>query len=528
MEVIMANFVRGPCDDVAIPSVCALQIKRNCEKWVLVATILGSSIAFIDGTIVNIALPALQESLYTSISQMQWVIVAYTLTLGTLLLVGGALGDIYGRRKIFLIGIVIFAGASAWCGLASTISELIAARTIQGIGAALLVPGSLAIISALFPEERKGPAIGTWAGFTAITTAAGPVVGGWLLQHASWRWIFFINLPLAIIVVLVSLFYVPESKNEQRPPQLDLIGAFLAATGFGAIVFGLIEWEHNSMVIISLIVGICALVGFFFVEMQVSYPIVPLAMFHSRNFTGANLITFFLYFALSGVLFFLPLDLIQVQGYSATEAGTAIIPLILLIFLLSRWAGGLIKRFSPKIPLVVGPAIAALGFALFLRAGIGKSYWLGFFPAIVTLGLGMAICVAPLTTVVMISIPPYHAGAASGVNNAISRIAGLLAVAILGLIMTMIFNQQLVKHLKSSAIPLTVQNEIIKQQSLLANIKTNDARAEQIIQQSFLAGYKVVLWVATALALASSLSAAMIIVVKETNEGSTNLNKGDC
>jgi EmrB/QacA subfamily drug resistance transporter len=512
-EIIMTNFVRGPCDDVAIPSECTLKIKRNCEKWILVATILGSSMAFIDSTIVNVALPALQESFHTSISQMQWVIEAYALTLGTLLLVGGALGDIYGHRKIFLIGIVIFAGASAWCGLASTITYLIAARTIQGIGAALLVPGSLAIISTSFPEERRGQAIGTWAGFTAITTAAGPVVGGWLLQHASWRWIFFINLPLAIIVVLVSLFYVSESKNEQQPPQLDLIGALLATTGFAAIVFSLIEWEYNSMVIISLITGVCALIGFFFVETQVSYPIVPLAMFRSRNFSGANLITFFLYFALSGVLFFLPLDLIQVQGYSPTEAGAAMLPLILLIFLLSRWAGGLIKRFSPKIPLVVGPAIAALGFALFLRAGIGRSYWVGFFPATVILGLGMAICIAPLTTVVMISIPPSHAGAASGVNNAISRIAGLLAVAILGFIMTMIFNQQLAKRLKSSTIPVTMQDNIIKQQSLLANIKTNDERAQQIIQQSFLSGYKVVLIIATVLALASSLSAAMIIVV---------------
>ncbi len=508
----MANFLRSPCDDVVIPPGSSVIIKRSCEKWVLIVAILGSSMAFIDGTIVNLALPALQASLRASISQIQWVIEAYALTLGALLLVGGALGDLFGRRKIFLIGIIIFAISSAWCGLASTIFWLIAARTFQGIGAALLVPGSLALISSSFPEERRGQAIGTWAGFTAITTAGGPVIGGWLIEHASWRWIFFLNLPLAMIVLIFSILYISESKNEHQPPVLDWSGTILAIAGLGSIIFALIEWGYGGRtVIMSLIAGIILLIGFIFVEAKITFPMVPLSMFRSRNFSGANVITFFLYFALYGVLFFLPLDLIQIQGYTPTKAGMALLPLILLMFLLSRWAGTLVKRFGPKRPLIVGPAIAALGFALFLRTNMGESYWISFFPATAILGLGIAISVAPLTTVVMNSAPTDHAGAASGVNNAVSRIAGLLAVATLGLIMTMIFNHQLVKNLKKSETPVNIQQEVLKQRSLLAGIKTNDKATQKIIQNAFLNGYEVIILLACLLALVSSLSAALII-----------------
>jgi EmrB/QacA subfamily drug resistance transporter len=473
--------------------------------------------AFIDGTIVNVALPALQNALHASVSQIQWIIETYALTLATLLLVGGALGDLYGRRIIFLIGVFIFSAASAWCGLAPTIWQLILARAIQGIGAALLVPGSLALISASFPEERRGQAIGTWAGFTAITAAAGPVVGGWLVQHASWRWVFFINLPLAAAVFIITLLYVPESKNVHQDRRLDIAGALLATIGLGAIVFGLIEWGYSSVV--TLMLGVGALIGFFFVEAYTSSPMVSLEMFRSHNFSGANLITFFLYFALYGVLFFFPLDLIQVQGYTATQAGAALLPLILLLFLLSRWAGGLVKQFGSKLPLIVGPAIASIGFALFLRSSIGGSYWTSFFPATVVLGLGMAVSVAPLTTVVMNSIAQDHAGAASGVNNAVSRIAGLLAVAIFGLIMTGIFNHQLLEGLNKTPIPTAIKQEINSQRSQLANIKTNDENIHRIIQTSFVAGYEVILWIATALALSSSLIAATLI------SGKTNIRR---
>jgi EmrB/QacA subfamily drug resistance transporter len=509
------NMLRSPCDQVAISSPSST-LPQRFEKWVLVATILGSSMAFIDGTAVNVALPALQEAFHASISQVQWVIEAYSLTLAALLLVGGALGDLYGRRFIFLIGVFIFTASSIWCGLTSTITQLITARSIQGIGAALLIPGSLAIITSAFPEDRRGQAIGIWAGFTAITTAAGPVLGGWLAQHASWRWIFFLNIPLAVIVFISTIRCVCESKNEQEKLRLDITGAFLVTVGFGAIVFGLLEWGNdNTRNLIAEVIGVCALLGFFFVETKTKSPMIPFEIFRSHNFSGANLITFFLYFALYGVLFFFPLNLIQVQGYTPTQAGAALLPFILLMFFLSKWAGGLVKQFGSQLPLVVGPAIVAVGFALFLRSGIGGSYWISFFPAVIVLGLGMAVTVAPLTTVVMNSVTLSHVGIGSGINNAISRIAGLLAIAILGLVMVTMFNQNLMQGLSTSSIPTDIQQEIINQRSRLADIKTNNEYAQRLIQESFVFGFKGVVWIGVGLALASSLTALLLVSRKD-------------
>lgn len=503
--------MRAPCEDVAIPCPSGKRLRKDWEIWVLVATILGSSMAFIDATIVNVALPAIQNALHASISQMQWVIEAYALFLGALLLVGGAMGDIYGRRIIFLIGTVAFTVSSICCGLALTVLQLIVARAIQGMGAALLVPGSLALITACFPKERRGHAIGTWSGFTAITTATGPVVGGWLVQHASWRWIFFLNIPLAIVVILITLFRVPESKSDQRHT-LDLGGTFLATLGLGAMIFGLIEWHQGGTVVfVAEIIGICALIGFLFIEAHISSPIVPLEIFRSRNFTAANIVTCLLYFSLYGILFFFPIDLIQIRGYSATEAGAALLPFILLMFLLSRWSGGLVKRFGPRLPLVVGPTIAALGLALFIPSNAGSSYWTSFFPATFVLGLGMAISVAPLTTVVMNSATENYAGAASGINNAVSRIAGLLAIACLGFILTAIFNHELMARLNKTTMLEVQKQEIIGQQSLLAAIKTNDPVARRIVQESFIAGYQVIIWIAVVLAFGSALCAAVLI-----------------
>lgn len=491
-------------------------MKPSSEKWVLTATILGSSMAFIDGTVVNVALPALQNALHASVSQIQWVMEIYALSLAALLLVGGALGDLYGRRFIFLIGVFIFSAASIWCGLATTISHLIIARAIQGVGAALLVPGSLALISASFSEESRGQAIGTWSGFTAITTAIGPVLGGWLIQHASWRWIFFLNIPLAVIVFFVTIIWVDESKNEHQHSTLDVLGACLAVFGLGAIVFGLIEWQYYHVITILIIeaVGICAMIGFFIVETRVSSPMVPLEIFSSRNFSVANLITFCLYFSLIGLLFFFPLNLIQIQGYTATQAGAAFLPLILCMFFLSRWSGGLIKQFGPRLPLVIGPAIAAIGFALF-HTGMGNSYWTSAFPAVMILGLGMAISVAPLTTVVMSSVKEDYLGTASGINNAVSRVAGLLAIAIFGVIMTSMFNQHLMQSLAASSLSIDIQQEVIAQRSQLADIKINNSMVQQIIRESFIVGYNVVVWIAVLLALISSFSAIFLQAKKE-------------
>jgi len=491
-------------------------------RWVLAATILASSMAFIDGTVVNVALPFLQTNLNATAIGIQWVVEAYSLFLSALLLVGGSLGDLYGRRRIFNIGVVVFALASAGCGLAANIEQLIIARSVQGIGGALLVPGSLALISSSFDEKERGKAIGTWSGFSAITTAIGPVLGGWLVEHWSWRAAFFLNLPLAVAVLVISVSKVPETRETDHPGRLDWVGAALATIGLGGVVYGLIESPRlgfrNPFVLLTLIGGVVALAAFVFNEARARNPMVPLALFRSRDFTGANILTLFLYAALSGMFFFFTLNLIQIQGYSATAAGAALLPFVIFMFALSRWSGGLIDRFGARLPLTIGPTIAAAGFILFAIPTISGNYWTSFFPAVVVLGLGMAISVAPLTTTVMASVSEEQAGVASGINNAVSRTAGLLAIAVFGVVMLHAFSQQLVSRMNGIQVDENLKHSVYEQRVKLAALEvpanTDAATREQVksvITGSFVFGFRVIMLTAAGLALASGASSWLII-----------------
>jgi EmrB/QacA subfamily drug resistance transporter len=516
-------MLRDPCAEAQIRSrPAAAPCPQESRPWILAATILGSSMAFIDGTVVNIALPALQSQMHATLLDVQWVVEAYALFLSALMLTGGALGDRLGRKRVYVAGIAVFALASIACGLASGIRGLIVARGLQGIGAAMLVPGSLAIISASFPDAERGKAIGTWSAFTAITMAIGPLVGGALIEHVSWRAIFFLNVPLAAIVLFLVYRHVPESREGVDGGGLDAPGAVLVTLGLAAIVYGLIESAAlgfaHPLIVGALVAGLALLALFFVVELRSKAPMLPLALFRSRAFSGANALTLFLYAALGGGLFFLPMNLIQLQGYSATAAGAATLPLVAIVFLLSRWSGGLVDRIGARLPLVIGPAIAAAGFALFMVPGVGGSYWTTFFPAVIVLGLGLALTVAPLTTTVMSAVERSHAGIASGINNAVSDTAGLLAIAMLGLVMAHTFDRELASRLASSTIPPAVRAEMNEQRSKLAATEipaTADARTRAMLKEavadSFVAGFRRVMLVSAALALLSATCAGLTL-----------------
>ncbi|WP_133647212.1 MFS transporter [Paraburkholderia flava] len=441
----------GPCDALVIRAQPS-DSGKPCvhQRLALIATILGSSMAFIDGSVVNVALSSIQTELGSSVAAMQWVVDAYLLLLGSLVLVGGAAGDRFGRRTVFIAGVALFTLASIACGFAPGSGTLIAARAVQGIGAALLVPGSLAIIGAVFDERDRGRAIGTWAGFGAITGALGPVAGGWLVDVWSWRAIFFLNVPLACATIALAAIAVPDSRNAEAQKSLDWPGALTAATGLGALTYGLTTASAHGfaapVVFVPIVCGIALLTAFIALERKRADPMMPLDVFRSLDFTGANLVTLLLYFALGGLFFFLPFALIRAHGYSATQAGAALLPVPLAIGLLSRVTGGLTARFGMRALLVAGPAVAGIGFAMFALPGAHGRYWSHYFPALTTLGLGMTITIAPLTTVVMTAVSRERTGIASGINNAVARVASLLAIAVLGIVFVAAHDAALSTH----------------------------------------------------------------------------------
>lgn len=410
-----------------------LRLDSTAGRWLIVATVLGSGMAFLDGTVVNVALPAIRDELGGGLVVQQWVLDGYLLTLSALLLLGGALGDRYGRRRIFLVGLVAFSIASLACGVAPTGGTLIAARLLQGVGGALLVPGSLALIDGVIRTEDHGKAVGTWAGFSGVSSAIGPFLGGWLVDAVSWRLVFLLNLPLALVAIWVVLKHVPESSTG-RTGKLDVAGAVAVTLGLTGMTYALIEvpahgW--NAMTLVALPVGVIGLAVFPLIERRVAEPLLPLELFRSGQFTGANLTTFAMYGALSAALFLLTLQLQQTMGYSALEAGLSTLPITIIMLLLSSRMGALAQRLGPRVPMSAGPLLAGVGLALMAMVRPGAGYLTTVLPAVVVFGLGLALTVAPLTSAVLGAVSEQHAGAASGVNNAVSRVAGLLAVAVL-------------------------------------------------------------------------------------------------
>jgi EmrB/QacA subfamily drug resistance transporter len=478
--------------------------------------------AFLDTTVMNVALPAVQTDLAVSARDAQWVYGAFALVLAALLLIGGSLGDRYGRRRVFVIGAAIFAAASVLCAISPGAGYLVAARAVQGAGGALLVPASLAIVGASFEGRLKAKAIGAWAALSATAMAVGPILGGWLVEEVSWRAAFLITPAMAVVAIPIALRHVPESRNPGAH-RLDLVGAVLATTGLGGLVYGMIESSASGIgdpgVLAALILGAGALVAFVVVERRSKDPMVPPSLFRSRDFDGATLVTLLFYIALTGSLYFLPFLMMQVHGYSAFVAGSVFLPFVAMSFLQGPLSGPVCARFGAKPPLVVASLAIAVGFLLFALPGVEPgSYWISFFPAMVVQGFGMALHITPLTTMTLRSVEAEHSGLASGVNNAVARVAGLLAVAVLGLFVYGAFSANLDARLEGMDLPGGVRSELETAKADLGAAEAPEgvdagtaAQIEHAIDESFVAGFRAVMLVCCGLALASALVAALLV-----------------
>jgi EmrB/QacA subfamily drug resistance transporter len=488
-------------------------LDRRAKRLILAATVTGSSMAFIDGSVVNVATPAIQSALGFGAGGIQWVINGYLLFLGALVLIGGAAADRFGRRRVFLIGVIAFTLASLACGLAAAPAMLVVARCVQGAAAALLTPASLAILGASFGDDERGRAIGAWAGFGALTSAIGPALGGWLVDALSWRSIFLLNLPLAAAAIAMTLKAMPETQ-ETTPRRIDYAGAFLVAIGLGLLIWGLSRAGEVGVTAPQAwgcgLAGLAALAGFVRVEARSDHPMAPLALFRSRAFAGANLLTLGLYFAVGGALFFLPFELIRVHGYSAAGAGAALLPLSLIMGLFSGLAGRLADRMGARLPLILGPLISAAGYGLLAASGVRADYWRGFLPGSLVLAIGMTVSVAPLTATVMGAVVRDKAGTASGINIAIARIAGLLAIAIMSLIFIGRFDSALGDLAGRAGLPASA---LPPPGGALAVNPTQSAAGLALLERAALhAAYVDVMICAAAAAALGAVASAVLIV----------------
>lgn len=514
----IAYGTRQPCD--AVSAGIRGQVFRCPQRdkpWVLVTAILGSSLAFIEGSVVNLALPAMQSGFGVASTELQWVINAYLLVLGSFMLIGGSLADRYGLRRIFIVGTAIFGCAALVCALAPSLTVLTIARLIQGLGGALLVPASLALISKHFDEHERGRAIGTWAGASALTTALGPVLGGWLVDEWGWRAVFLLMPPFALLTLLVVWWRVPVSPPSGKA-HLDYSGALLLAAALASLIYALVTpgsaWQRLLLCIIAVLLG----AAFIWRERYFEAPMLPLTLFRSRPFSGANLMTLLLYCALSGALYFLPFNLIQVQGYTALQAGAAFLPFTLIMGFGSTYAGGLLRRFDARTILTIGPLITALGFMALAIPGTQAAFITGFLPGIAIIGIGMTISVAPLTTVVMSSVSETQAGVASGVNNTAARFAGVLAVAALTGIAVGYFSGALNNRLRAQNLPSVLMEQLSTHTDRLAEL-TPPAEAsppeavaiKQAINDAYVETFRVLVILCGLLAALSGLIAWLSI-----------------
>ncbi len=511
-------------------------------KWVMASSILASSMAFIDSTALNVVLPSLQESLNARGTDLFWILNSYLLMLASLILLGGALGDKFGRKKIFIIGILIFISGSATCGFAPTVKLLILFRALQGIGGALMIPGSLSLISSTFSSKERGKAIGTWSAATTMVTMGGPILGGALADAGLWRYIFFINIPLGIVSVLILWLKVHETKDEESAKGIDFPGAITTVSGLALLTFGFLRIPEigiaRPQVYLSLIAGTIFIVLFIFLEKSRKNAMMPLSIFNNINFSGANLLTFFLYAGLSGGILFITLNLIQIQGYSQLQAGLTLLPFTILMVLLARFAGKLSDKYGPRWFMISGPAIAGIGLLLlaFIKQTNGPSdYWISFFPGILLFGLGMSITVTPLTSTVMGSAASHFSGIASGVNNAVSRISGVFANAILGAFAILLFTTFMERAIEKFPINKEAKDAILAETINLGNAEFPQGISvkykQQIINfynQGFISAYKIILLICSGMAFTSSLCAFLMIsnkLIKQTKSHKMSIDK---